>query len=257
METRDVVILGAGPSGLYAAAYAGMRRLSALVVEAGAEPGGQPRHLYGHKHVLDFPAVLNATGETLAEALIKQARSVGGRVDIVCGRKLTGWERLPDGKLKSFFDDGSQCLSNAIVIAVGSGSLEPIELDTEIFATGTDLSKFCYRVKSFSEYAKKRLVILGGGDAAVEWAAQLAEPNNGADCASIAIVHRRDAYRANAKYVEQMRSLGVVEHLGCKLVRIEPSVLVVNAPDGGERQIPYDEVIVQYGLRQVKNVGQE
>lgn len=252
MKQYDVLILGGGPSGLYAAIYAALRGLRVLLVEANATLGGQPRHLYGHKQIVDYPAVMNATGESLIANLQAQLAPLTDHVEIVHQKWLVAWKRAENELFIVDFNDATKCQVRAIVIATGIGTLQPIKIDPQIIAADVDLQQITYRVDDFCKYKNKHVIILGGGDAAVEWAAQLADPKHGAKCASICIIHRRDTYRASWKYVAQMRAFGVRELLSAQLVSIKPNQLVIKNTEQKQITLPYDVIIVQYSLRQIK-----
>jgi thioredoxin reductase len=194
----DLVIIGAGPTGLYAAYYAGFRQLRVAVVDSLPELGGQITAMYPEKLILDvagFPAV---KGRDLVEGLVEQANTA--EPDYLLDRTATGLEHGEDDVTVTL-DDGSTVTGRAVLITAGIGKFSPRPLPAGDGWLGRGMEFF---VPSFAPYAGKDVLIVGGGDSAFDWAIHLHPIAR-----SVALVHRRDAFRAHERSVQQVRDLGV------------------------------------------------
>lgn len=195
MSSSDLVIVGAGPAGLYAAYYAGFRGLSVTLVDSLPEPGGQVSALYPEKLIFDiagFPAV---KGRDLVDNLVAQAARFSP--DYQLGQQATTLARDPDGRLTLGTASGQAISCGAVIITGGIGTFTPRPLPAGSEYEGRGLSYFVPRL---SEHADKDVVIVGGGDSAFDWAVSL-EPL----ARSVTLVHRREAFRAHAHTVQLVR----------------------------------------------------
>ncbi|MBN9102375.1 MULTISPECIES: NAD(P)/FAD-dependent oxidoreductase [unclassified Pseudonocardia] len=205
----DVAVIGAGPTGLFAAFYAGMRGLSVALVDALPEPGGQISALYPEKIIRDvagFPAV---KGRDLVGALVEQARSADP--EMLLGRQATDLDDLPGGRFRLGFADGGCVEAGAVVVTGGIGTFTPRALPCGEEFLGRGLSYF---VPDPAELAGRRVLVVGGGDSAFDWADALQHT------AQVTVVHRRDTFRAHRHTVDQVlagpavvRTAAVVERL--------------------------------------------
>lgn len=255
MNQFDIVIIGAGPSGIYAATYAALKKLHVLVTESSDVIGGQPRQLYGHKKVYDFPGHLVTTGEEIVENLIKQQSRLSQNIKYLLQTTVSSWKHDENKAILLELSNGQKIQSKAMIISTGSGSLIPTQIDANLIDKSVDQNKISYYVNEFSNYVGKDVVILGGGDSAVEWAWQLAASHEHKP-KSVSIIHRRPEYRANAKYVEHLRQEKVNEYLDSEITCIKHDFIeIINNNDQSITQIKYDKIIVQYGLKQQKPVN--
>jgi len=194
----DLLIIGAGPTGLFAAYYAGFRGHRVAVVDSLPELGGQVTAMYPEKLIFDvagFPAV---KGRTLVEALVEQAATA--KPEYLLDRTATGLAQDDDG-VRVSLDDGTEVRAGAVIITAGIGKFSPRPLPAGEGWLGRGMEFF---VPSFEPYAGKDVVIVGGGDSAFDWALNLT-----GIARSIALVHRRDAFRAHARTVQQVRESDV------------------------------------------------
>jgi thioredoxin reductase (NADPH) len=194
----DLVIIGAGPTGLFAAYYAGFRQLRVAVVDSLPELGGQITAMYPEKLILDvagFPAV---KGRDLVEGLVEQANTA--EPEYLLDRTATGLEHGEDDVTVTL-DDGSTVTGRAVLITAGIGKFSPRPLPAGDGWLGRGMEFF---VPSFAPYAGKDVLIVGGGDSAFDWAIHLHPIAR-----SVTLVHRRDAFRAHERSVQQVRDLGV------------------------------------------------
>ena len=249
MITTDVVIVGAGPCGLFQVFELGLLGLKAEVVDSIRQPGGQCSELYPDKPIYDIPGIPVCTGDELTESLLKQIEPfnagmhLGEEVAIV----------RPEGE--GFFvetDSGTQFSCKAVVVAAGVGSFQPRALRAKGIE---DLNEGCleYRVRNPEQYKGRNLAILGGGDSALDWVIELAPIAN-----HITLVHRRDEYRAVDASVAAMREL---EKAGRVTVLENAKVAELQHQDGALQklivndkqglltfEVEADHALVFYGL---------
>ncbi|HJQ45091.1 MAG TPA: NAD(P)/FAD-dependent oxidoreductase [Amycolatopsis sp.] len=200
----DVLIVGAGPTGLFAAYYAGFRGLTVAVVDALPEPGGQINAMYPEKQIFDvagFPAV---RGRELVDRLLEQAEPfspvylLGHRADVL--------ERHPaaDGGPESFVittHRGARIEARAVVITGGIGNFTPRPLPAAGRFEGNGIAYF---VRDLDDYAGTDVVIVGGGDSAFDWAQALHSLAK-----SVTLVHRRETFRAHPATVAAVHTTDV------------------------------------------------
>ena len=249
MIQTDVVIVGAGPCGLFQVFELGLLGMKCEIIDTLRQPGGQCTELYPDKPIYDIPAVPVCTGEELTENLLKQIEPFEAGMHL--GEEVTVVREAENGSFFVETRNGKQFSAKAIVIAGGVGSFQPRVLrvpDADEY-TGKTLH---YRVKNPTQFDGKRLAILGGGDSALDWVIEL---SNRAE--HITLVHRRDEYRAAPASVEAMRKLesaGKVTTIeSAKATAISGSDGQVAAltvqPKGGEpREVAVDHVLVFFGL---------
>jgi thioredoxin reductase (NADPH) len=194
----DVLIIGAGPTGLYAAYYAGFRGLRVAVVDSLPELGGQVTAMYPEKAILDVAGFPSIKGKELVEGLVAQAAS--GKPVYHLDRTASSLEHDDDGVTVGL-DDGTRIRAGAVIITAGIGKFSPRPLPAGDGWLGRGLEFF---VPSFQPYVDKDVVIVGGGDSAFDWALHL-EPV----ARSVALVHRREAFRAHERTVQQVRDSSV------------------------------------------------
>ncbi|MFE2429288.1 NAD(P)/FAD-dependent oxidoreductase [Streptomyces sp. NPDC059373] len=196
----DLLIVGAGPVGLFGAYYAGVRGLSVAVVDSLSEVGGQVTAMYPEKQIFDiagFPAI---SGRRLVGNLVEQAAPYDPVY--LLGQEAQQLERVVRGPEQDLLvvttSSGRQIAAGAMVVTGGIGTFTPRPLPGGDDFLGRGLEYF---VPSSSEYAGKDVVIVGGGDSAVDWALML-QPI----AASTTLVHRREAFRAHHASVEQLKA---------------------------------------------------
>jgi thioredoxin reductase len=193
----DIAVLGAGPVGLYGAYYAGFRGLSVAVIDGLDEIGGQVMSLYPEKEIHDVAGFRAIRGADLVQSLVEQAAQF--EPVYVLGRQAIGYERTDDGHVL-MLADGTSVRCRAMLLCAGLGSMEPKPLPAARDWSGTGL---VYSVPRLSMLDLRDVLVVGGGDSAVDWA-------NAAHgrAASVTIVHRRRTFRAHESSVERMKSSG-------------------------------------------------
>ena len=189
-----MLVVGAGPTGLFATYYAGFRGHRVAVVDSLPELGGQITAMYPEKQIFDvagFPAV---KGRDLVEGLVEQAATADPTY--LLDRTAASLQHDDDGVTVGL-DDGTTVRAGAVIVTAGIGKFSPRPLPAGGDWLGRGLEFF---VPSFAPYAGKDVVIVGGGDSAFDWALHL-EPL----ATSVTLVHRRDAFRAHERTVQQVR----------------------------------------------------
>jgi thioredoxin reductase (NADPH) len=195
----DLLIVGAGPTGLYAAYYAGFRELSTAIVDALPEAGGQVTAMYPEKKIFDVAGFPSIIGRDLVSALVEQADQF--KPTYLLGRKARTVTELPDGGYVVGLDDGAELRAGAILITAGMGEFTPRPLPAGDGWLGRGMVHF---VPVLEEHRDQDVVVVGGGDSAFDWALSLHPIAK-----SVTIVHRRNKFRAFAATVRQVRELGV------------------------------------------------
>ncbi len=195
----DAVIVGAGPVGLFQVFELGLLEIKAHVIDSLKEVGGQCIELYPDKPIYDIPAIPVCTGKELTENLLKQIEPFGATFHL--GQEVSVVRKEDDGRFYVETSGGTRFLTKVIIIAAGVGSFQPRALkvpEIEKFA-GTQLF---YRVRDPSRFHGKNLVIVGGGDSALDWTLDLV-----GKAESVVLVHRRDGFRAAPASVAKMREV--------------------------------------------------
>ena len=249
MINTDVVIVGAGPCGLFQVFELGLLGLKAEVVDSIRYPGGQCAELYPDKPIYDIPAIPICTGQELTDALLKQIEPFAPGMHL--GQEVQVLQRQDDDTFFVETSKGTQFNAKAVVIAAGVGSFQPRQLrvpDAESFE-GRSLH---YRVRDPGQFAGKKLVILGGGDSALDWTLELAEVAE-----RITLVHRRDEYRAVPDSVAKMKQLvadGKMDEITsakAKEIRGDDgraTSAVIQPKEGEAVEVEADHVLVFFGL---------
>ncbi|HEY7473003.1 MAG TPA: NAD(P)/FAD-dependent oxidoreductase [Gemmatimonadota bacterium] len=247
----DVAILGGGPTGLFGVFYAGMRHMRTLVLDALSELGGQLTALYPEKYVFDvggFPKIL---ARELAEGLVEQALQFHPEV----GLEETALELEPaehaEGEVTVWRlrTDRGERLARTIVITAGIGAFEPRRLKVE-GVERFEGNGMQYLVKDKMALAGRRVLIVGGGDSAFDWADNLR-----GIAESITLIHRRDGFRAHEGTVEAVMKSGQVDILTFHEVRtvrgderVESVTIFDNRTDE-EKTLEIDNLLVNIGFK--------
>ena len=237
----DLAIIGAGPTGLFAAYYAGFRGLRVAVVDSLPELGGQITAMYPEKQILDVAGFPSVKGRDLVDGLVEQANTA--EPEYLLDRTATGLA-TSDDDVTVTLDDGSQVVARALLITAGIGKFSPRPLPAGDGWLGRGMEFF---VPSFAPYAGKDVVIVGGGDSAFDWALHL-EPV----ARSITLVHRRDAFRAHARTVQAVRDSSVEIVTKAQVTGLfgEPTVSEVEITVDGQEPVrrPAQAVVAALGF---------
>ncbi|WOQ17257.1 NAD(P)/FAD-dependent oxidoreductase [Raineyella sp. W15-4] len=191
----DLLIVGAGPVGLFATYYAGVRGLRTAVVDSLPEPGGQVSAMYPEKPIYDIAGFTSVTGRQLVTNLVEQAAQYDPTY--LLGDQVVTCEPLEGGSgFEVVTDSGAVIRTGAVVIAGGIGTFTPRALPAGEAHLGRGLDYFVPRL---TDYEGQDVVVVGGGDSACDWALALAPI-----AASVTLVHRRTAFRAHKATVEKV-----------------------------------------------------
>lgn len=249
MIHTDVVIVGAGPCGLFQVFELGLLGLKAEVIDSIPRPGGQCSELYPDKPIYDIPAIPVCTGQELTDALLKQIEPFSPGMHL--GEEVQVVQRQEDDTFLVETSKGTQFNAKAVVIAAGVGSFQPRQLRVPNVEEYEDKTLH-YRVRDPAQFAGKRLVILGGGDSALDWVLELADKAE-----RITLVHRRDEYRAMPDSVARMKQLvadGRIDELtSAKASELRGeggrvSSIVIQPREGDAVDVAADHVLVFFGL---------
>jgi thioredoxin reductase (NADPH) len=248
----DAVIVGAGPVGLFQVFELGLLEIKAHIIDSLSYPGGQCIELYPDKPIYDIPAVPMCTGKELTDNLLKQIEPFGATFHL--GQEVSAVRKRDDGRFDLQTSRGTAFVTKTIFIAGGVGSFQPRLLKVEGLDKydGTQLH---YRVRNPAQFAGKNLVIVGGGDSALDWTLNFVQDGpNKAD--SVILLHRRDGFRAAPASVAKMRELCEayeMQFVVGQVTGIEEAdgalkAVKVTGGDGVTRVVPLDMLLVFFGL---------
>ena len=195
----DVLIIGAGPIGLFAVFELGLLDMKAHLVDILDKPGGQCAELYPEKPIYDIPAVPYITGQGLVDALMAQIKPFGASFHL--REMVETVERIGDPLFRVKTDTGKVFECKAVVIAAGGGLFQPKRPPIVGIEAYEDKSVF-YAVRQMEKFRGRKILIIGGGDSALDWTLNLVPV-----AAHVTLLHRRDAFRAAPDSVNKMRAL--------------------------------------------------
>jgi thioredoxin reductase (NADPH) len=241
MREVDVAVIGAGPTGLFAAYYAGFRGLTVAVVDTLPEPGGQITALYPEKDIFDVAGLPSIKGRDLVTNLVAQAAPFAPHYLLgVRAEKLSYRDGLPVLHLA----DGSDLGCGAVVVTGGLGSFTPRPLPA---AQGYPGAGIVYFVPRPADLAGHDVLIVGGGDSAFDWALALH-----AVARSVTLVHRRDRFRAHAATVARVQELPVTILVNAQVTALHGGETVTHADvavdRAGTSRVPVDTVVAALGF---------
>jgi len=247
LET-DVVIIGAGPVGLFQVFELGLHGLKAVVIDSLAEIGGQCNELYPDKPIYDIPALPNAKAKDVIDNIWQQALTFDPA--FLMAERVEQIEKISENRFMVHTNKGTSVLCKSVIIAAGNGAFAPVKLKVSgIEAFEND--QIFYRINDLENFKNKNVVVLGGGDAALDWALTLQKTAK-----SVLLIHRSMNFRAAPNTVEKMFSL-------CQQLKMqflcgqvsgfheENNQLVsitVNSKDGVTRSVALDELVVLFGM---------
>ena len=240
----DILIIGAGPVGLFTVFEAGILDLECHLIDSLGRPGGQCIELYPDKPIYDIPGVPSQTAREHVNALIKQAKPFNPTYHLA--QTITELISSDDGFFVST-SAGKAFNTKNIIIAGGAGNFHPKKPDVkglEAFE-GKGLE---YAVRDKEKYTNKRVLIFGGGDSALDWTVELAQKAK-----EVTLIHRTANYRAAPHTIKQARALSNVKEVTGILERLENDKryldYAVVKTDGDPIIVPCDEVLIFYGLK--------
>ena len=246
MSNCDLLVVGAGPAGLYATYYSGFRGFNTVILDVLPELGGQITAMYPEKAIFDIAGFPSIKGRDLVDGLVSQMQSHSPTV--ITG-EMAQTLNVTDEAVTVTTDTGREIVAKAVLITGGIGSFTPRELPA---LTGYEGRGLVYFVPRLEDHRDKDVVIVGGGDSAFDWAVSLAPIAR-----SIKIVHRRDAFRAHATTVDDVRSLGIELIVNAEVtdVRGDTNIeaITVTTKGGQSRELECQTVVAALGF--VANIG--
>jgi thioredoxin reductase len=238
----DILIVGAGPVGLYGAYYVGERGLSAAVVDSLSEVGGQVTAMYPEKQIYDVAGFPSVSGRDLVRGLAAQASQ--RNPTYLLGQEAQQLTVLDDGRFK-VTTTRTEVTCGAVIVTGGIGTFTPRPLPAGEEFLGRGLEYF---VPSSQEYVGRDVVIVGGGDSAIDWALMLEPLAN-----SVTLVHRRDAFRAHAGTVDKVRAIDVTMITNAQVTALEGDHVLERAVvtvkgEAEPRVLACDKVVAALGF---------
>ncbi|MFE7084342.1 NAD(P)/FAD-dependent oxidoreductase [Priestia megaterium] len=243
-EIYDITVIGGGPTGLFTAFYGGLRNSKVKIIESLPQLGGQLTTLYPEKHIYDVAGFPKVRAQDLVNNLKKQIElfdptiCLGEAVEQV-EKKMEGIFTLKTNKAVHY--------SKTIIITAGIGAFQPRKIELEEAAKFEQLNLH-YFIDDINQFAGKNVMLLGGGDSAVDWALMLEHISK-----KVTLVHRRDTFRAHEYSIEQLKNSSIsiktpykpVELLGDERLK---QVVIQHTKQGEKEIINVDDVIVNYGF---------
>ena len=248
MNKTDVLIIGAGPTGLFCAHQLGIIGLSCEIVDNLDKAGGQCIELYPDKPIYDIPAVPECTGEELTNNLLQQIKPFNVKFHL--NERVEELKKVED-RWHVKTNSGQEFDVASIVIAGGVGSFEPRKFSIES-AEKFNGTSILYSVKDKSIFKNKSVAIFGGGDSALDWTVELA-----GIAKSIKLVHRRDEFRGAPNTETQMRELVKTGEVELKTPYVIENLLGIENIEGAivknfdtkeTEEIQCDEILFLFGL---------
>ena len=244
----EAVIVGAGPVGLFQVFELGLLEVKAHVIDSLPVVGGQCVELYPDKPIYDIPAVPVCTGQELTDNLLKQIEPFGPTFHL--NQEVVEVTPQSDGRFVLVTSLGTRFLTKTIFIAAGVGSFQPRTIKVDGIEQFENKQLF-YRVKNPDQFAGKNLVIVGGGDSALDWTLNFI-----GKAESVILIHRRDGFKAAPASVAKMKDLCEQYEMQFEVGQITGfeqngellSHIKLTGSDGVTRRLPLDMLLVFFGL---------
>jgi thioredoxin reductase (NADPH) len=247
-DVYDITIIGAGPAGLFASFYSGLREMRTKIIEALPEPGGQLAVLYPEKFIYDVPGHPKVLAKDLVALLVEQAALFsptfvyGERIETLTRKRVNREELWRVGTVTSAH------LTRTVLITAGIGAFEPNRLDRPGVEQYLDRGVY-YFVKDKRPFRGKRILIIGGGDTAVDWCLNLKDWAR-----HITLIHRRDHFRAHESSMAALRASRIPILTFWELKRIEGAAaarraVIYNNKTGEEQELQVDIVLINIGFK--------
>jgi thioredoxin reductase (NADPH) len=243
----DAAIIGAGPCGLFAVFELGLLDIKAHVIDILDRPGGQCAELYPEKPIYDVPALPVVTGQELTERLMEQIKPFNPVFHF--SERVDSLRKGPDGRFHLTTDAGTEFIAKVVVIAAGGGSFTPKRPPLNGIEDYEGNSVF-YSIRKIESMRGRDIVIVGGGDSALDWTLNLAPVAK-----SLTLIHRRDEFRAAPHSVEKMRKMvedATVRLMIGQVTALEGAHGQLSAIDvktsAGEEKIPCTAMLPFFGL---------
>jgi thioredoxin reductase (NADPH) len=244
----DVLIIGAGPVGLFAVFELGLLDIKAHLVDILDKVGGQCAELYPEKPIYDIPGLPIVTGHGLTEALMQQIKPFNPTFHL--GEMVTTLENLGDSHFRIATTGGKSFETKCVVIAAGGGSFQPKRPPIAGIEPYEQKSVF-YAVRKIDAFRDKRLLVVGGGDSALDWTLNLQPVAK-----RLTLLHRRDDFRGAPDSVNKMRALVAEGKMDLKIGQVSAlegadgalSAVAIKGNDGSNSRVELDAMLPFFGL---------
>ena len=253
IKETDIIIVGAGPVGLFTVFEAGLLGLDCILIDNLDKIGGQCSELYPEKPIYDIPGVPNQTAQEHVNALLEQIKPFN--YEVFLNERVEVLEEINNDKISSWkivTSEKKEFVAKSIFIAAGAGSFEPRRppniLDPDKFVD----KGVAYSVRSKEKYKDKNLLIFGGGDSALDWTVELADLAK-----SVTLIHRRDEFRGAPNTEAKMRELIKSGSVSLKTPYVIEDLIGTSHITGASvknfeskeiEEIPCDEILFLFGL---------
>nr|ABZ10161.1 putative Pyridine nucleotide-disulphide oxidoreductase [uncultured marine microorganism HF4000_APKG10H11] len=246
-EIDDIIIIGSGPTGLFASFYSGMREMKTKIIEAHTELGGQPIVLYPEKYVYDMAGFPKILAKNLVKELVDQAAQFNPYICLE--EQVEKLEKLENGIFKLITNKNIH-YTKTVLITGGIGAVVPKKLNIE------DLERFegkgvDYLVRDKEIFRDKKVLIIGGGDSAADWAIEFSKISK-----ELTLIHRRDIFRAHENSISKIYESDINIKLFTELKGITgedkiTKVKLINNKTQIEEEIEIDLILVQVGYKAI------
>jgi thioredoxin reductase (NADPH) len=253
IKETDIIIVGAGPVGLFTVFEAGLLGLDCILIDNLDKIGGQCSELYPEKPIYDIPGVPNQTAQEHVNALLEQIKPFN--YEVFLNERVEVLEEINNDEISSWkivTSEKKEFIAKSIFIAAGAGSFEPRRppniLDPDKFID----KGVAYSVRSKEKYKDKNLLIFGGGDSALDWTVELADLAK-----SVTLIHRRDEFRGAPNTEAKMRELIKSGSVTLKTPYVIEDLIGTSHITGASvknfetkeiEEIPCDEILFLFGL---------
>jgi thioredoxin reductase (NADPH) len=222
----DVTIVGAGPAGLFAAFYAGMRQMSIHLIDSLPQVGGQLAALYPEKYIYDMPGFPKVLAKDLVNNMWEQAQL--GKPTLTLNTKVKLIQKVEAGSsldeaahFEIATEGGGSFYSKSVILALGIGAFAPKKLEVAGLAEREGATVH-YKLKPLDYYSSKEVLIIGGGDSALDWSLAMTDLVNGQPrCFKTTLIHRGNKFSAHEATVEQLKRTPADIRLNHELVHIK------------------------------------
>ena len=239
---KDLVIVGAGPIGIYAGTLASLHGLNAVLIEGQEEVGGQLTALYPEKDIVDLPGFKSITAKGFIDELMNQFNSEDNKTELLINEQVKNFEKVDD--YYKVTTSKQVIETKCILLTTGMGIFTPRKIGLE---NEDSFDNIIYSLKDKSQYKDKVVAILGGGDSAVDWALMLSEIAK-----QVYIIHRRNDFRAQSSSVEALDQKGVIKLTPYNVTKLigEKSVKTIEITDNNKesKTLDIDAIFVNYGM---------
>ncbi|BAC43930.1 NAD(P)/FAD-dependent oxidoreductase [Malacoplasma penetrans] len=247
LRIYDVAIVGGGAGGIFASTISNYFNLNSILIEKKSYLGGQPMELYPNKFIYDFPCFFEIKSSDVIKKLIQQNKEQkNSNIQLDTDILNITWQTINEQELFLFETNKNSFYAKKIILASGNGSFNPRKL--EINNEPIDSPFIHYSLNLETEiYKNKKILVLGGGDSAVEWANYFVEEkitNN------VAIIHRRNEYRSSSFMIDCLSKNNILQKLNYEIIDFNESnktLTIKHKETEKEQTLPFDYVLVQYG----------